>query len=271
MSITTPLEEALLFHAMHGREELGRISDFEVSLLSEKPDVNLDGILGKSVTIHLGLPDDSTRHWNGYVTRFSQGGRLGRFYQYHARLNSWLWFLTRTADCRIFQEMDVPAILKQVFDDHVMSSVVFELTGSYRKWTYCVQYRETDFNFVSRLMEEEGIYYHFRHEDGKHTMVLTDSSAKHEDTPGYEKLIYVPPGTVMRKEFEHVSSWDYAREVQPGSYVHDDYDLERPSVELKSRKVLSRSYSPSDYDIYDYPGHYIQTGDGNQYASVRIE
>jgi len=78
ISMTTPLDDALLFHAMHGREELGRISDFEVSLLSEKPDVDIDAVLGKSVTINLSLPDDSVRYFNGYVTRFSQGGRVGR-------------------------------------------------------------------------------------------------------------------------------------------------------------------------------------------------
>ncbi len=185
MSISTPLGDGvLLFHGMHAREELGRLSDFEVTLLSEKPDVDLDAILGKNVTVHLSLPDDSVRHFNGYVTRFSQRGRLGRYHRYQARVSSWLWFLTRTADCRIFQDMTVPDILKLVFDDHETTDVAFELTASYHKWTYCVQYRETDFNFVSRLMEQEGIYYYFRHADGKHTLVLTDSTAKHVPAPG---------------------------------------------------------------------------------------
>ena len=272
MTISTPLgEDVLLFHGMHAREELGRLSEYDVSLLSEQPDIDVDAILGKNVTVHLSLPDDSERHFNGYVTRFSQGGRLGRYFRYHARLSAWPWFLTRTADCRIFQEMKVPDILRQVFDDHSMADVAFELTSTYRKWTYCVQYRETDFNFVSRLMEQEGIYFYFRHDDGKHTMVLTDSTAKHVPAAGYETLLFIPPGTNVRAEFEHVSAWDFSREVQPGVYVHDDYDLERPSVELKTRKTISRSFTPSDYEVYDYPGHYVQSAHGDQYATVRIE
>src|SRR5580765_1645262 len=271
MEITTPLEGDLLFHGMHAREEMGRLGHFQIDLLSLKNDINPDKILGKNVTVKLVLPDDKIRYFNGYVTRFSAGGSLGRYVRYSAVVNSWLWFLTRTTDCRIFQEMTVPDIIKKVFGDHSMSDFKAELTGTYRKWNYCVQYRETDFNFVSRLMEEEGIYYYVRHTDGHNTVVLTDSTSKHTATKGYETVSFVAPEQLVKPELEHVSSWDFSREIQPGVYVHDDYDLERPSVELKTRKVLSRSYAPSDYEIYDYPGHYLQKADGEQYAAVRID
>jgi type VI secretion system secreted protein VgrG len=167
--------------------------------------------------------------------------------------------------------MTVPDIIKKVFGDHTTADFKAELTASYRKWNYCVQYRETDFNFISRLMEEEGIYYYVRHTDGHNTVVLTDSTSKHTATPGYETVNFVAPEQLAKPELEHVSSWDFSREVQPGVYVHDDYDLERPSVELRTRKVLSRSYAPSDYEVYDYPGHYLQKADGEQYAGVRID
>ncbi len=273
MEISTPLgDDVLLFHGMHAREEMGRLGEYQLDLLSPKKDVNPDDILGKNVTVKIALPDDSTRYFNGFVSRFSAGGRsYGRYFRYSAVVRPWLWFLTRTTDCRIFQEMAVPDIIKKVFGDHPMADFKLELTGSYRKWTYCVQYRETDFNFVSRLMEEEGIYYYIRHTDGHNTVVLTDSTGKHTAAPGYEKISFISPEQVVRPELEHISSWDFSREIQPGVYVHDDYDLERPSVELKTRKVLSRSYSPSDYEIYDYPGHYLQKSDGEQYASVRID
>src|SRR6185295_11224513 len=272
MEIATPLgEDVLLFHGMRAREEMGRLGEFQLDLLSPKKDVNVDAILGKNVTVKLALPDDSTRYYNGFVTRFSQGGHYGRYYQYSATVHSWLWFLTRTTDCRIFQEMTVPDIVKKVFGDHPDADFKFELTGSYRKWNYCVQYRETDFNFVSRLLEEEGIYYYVKHTDGHNTVVLTDSTSKHTPTPGYEKISYIPPEQVIRPELERITSWDFTREIQPGVYVHDDYDLERPSVELKTRKVLTRSYAPSDYEVYDYPGHYLQKPDGEQYAGVRID
>jgi type VI secretion system secreted protein VgrG len=270
MEITTPLGPDLLFRGMHGREEMSRLGEFQLDLLSPKSDIKIDDILGKNVTVKVALPDDSTRYFNGFVTRFSAGGRFGRYYRYYAVVNPWLWFLTRTSDCRIFQDMTVPDIVKKVFGDEPAADFKFDLTGKYKKWTYCVQYRETDFNFVSRLMEEEGIAYYVKHTDGHNTVVLTDSTGKHTPFPGYEKLPFVAPEALVRPELEHISSWDYSRQIQPGVYVHDDYDLERPSVELKTRKVLTRSYAPSDYEVYDYPGHYLQKPDGEAYADVRI-
>jgi type VI secretion system secreted protein VgrG len=271
-SITPSLgDDVLLFYALHAREELGRLGDYQLDLLSAKKDIKVDDVLGKNVTVKVALPDDSERFFNGFVTRFAQGGSLGRYTRYHATVRSWLWFLTRTTDCRIFQEMTVQDIVKKVFADHPTADYKFELTGSYRKWTYCVQYRETDFNFVSRLLEHEGIYYYTRHTDGHNTIVLTDSTSKSVPVPGYEKISFIAPEDVVRPELEHIESWDFSSDIQPGVYVHDDYDLERPSVELRTRKTLTRSYSPSDYEIYDYPGHYIQKSDGEQYAHVRID
>jgi type VI secretion system secreted protein VgrG len=272
MEITTPLgEDVLLFHGLHAREELGRLGEYQLDLLSKKDDIAVDDILGKNVTVKLALPDDSTRFFNGFVTRFAQGGTHGRYTHYRATVRSWLWFLTRTSDCRIFQDMTVPDIVKKVFADHATADVKFELTGTYHKWVYCVQYRETDFNFVSRLLEHEGIYFYTRHTDGHNTVVVTDSTSKHEPVPNYDKLSYISPEETIKPELEHISSWDFVREIQPGVYEHTDYDLERPSVKLKTNKTLKRSYSPSDYEIYDYPGHYIQKPDGEQYAHVRID
>jgi type VI secretion system secreted protein VgrG len=272
MEITTPLgDDVLLFHGMHAREEMGRLSELQLDLLSPKNDINLDEILGKNVTVKLALPDDSTRYFNGIVSRFAQGGKYGRYHRYFAAVRPWLWLLTRTSDCRIFQDMTVPDIIKAVFGDEKTADFKFDLTGKYRKWTYCVQYRETDFNFVSRLMEEEGISYYIKHSDGHNTVVLTDSTSKHTPFPGYDALPFIAPDQLVRPELEHISSWDFSREIQPGVYVHDDYDLERPSVKLKTSKVLSRGYTPSDYEVYDYPGHYLQKADGEQYAGVRID
>jgi type VI secretion system secreted protein VgrG len=272
MEIVTPLGDGvLLFHTMSAREEMSRLFEYHLDLLSAKPDINLDEILGKNVTIKLGLPDDETRHFNGFVTRFAQGGMHGRYHRYVATVRPWLWFLTRTSDCRIFQEMTVPDIIKAVFADHPSAELKLELTSNYRKWTYCVQYRETDFNFVSRLMEQEGIAYYFRHTEGHNTLVLTDSTSKHTPAAGCKALSYIDPHDVVREDHEHVSSWDYSREIQPGVYVHDDYDLERPSVELKASKTLPRKYKPSDYEVYDWPGEYVEKPHGEQYAAVRID
>jgi type VI secretion system secreted protein VgrG len=274
MEIATPLgEDVLLFHGMAAREEMSRLFEYQLDLLQhkDKEEVNLDDILGKNVTIKLGLPDDKTRYYNGYVTRFAAGGRSGNYRRYMATVRPWLWFLTRTADCRIFQEMTVPDIIKAVFADLPAADFKFELTSKYRKWNYCVQYRETDFNFVSRLMEQEGIAYYFRHTDGHNTLVMTDTTTKHKPVENYEALSYIGPDEQVKPDLEHISEWDFSREIQPGVYVHDDYDLERPSVELKTSKVLPRGYKPSDFEVYDYPGEYVQKPDGEQYAAVRID
>jgi type VI secretion system secreted protein VgrG len=272
MEITTPLgADVLLFHGMHAREELSRPSEFLINLLSEKDNINVDDILGKAVSVALELPNDGTRYFNGYVTRFSAGGTVGRYHRYRAEVRPWLWFLSRTSDCRIFQEMTVPDIMKKVFGDHKMADFAMELTGSYKTWTYCVQYRETDLNFVSRLMEEEGMYYYFRHTKGHDTLVVTDSSSKQKPASGCEKLPFIAPDKLARPDVDHIGSWDFSREVQPGVYAQDDYDFERPSVEIKTRKALTRSYTPSDYEMFDYPGRYLQSADGQQLASVRID
>ncbi len=278
MEIVTPLgEDVLLFHGMNVREEMSRLFEYHLDLLSTHDDIALDDILGKNVTITLGLPgegegeEEKTRYFNGYVTRFAAGGVHGRYRRYVATVRPWLWFLTRTADCRIFQELTVPDIIKSVFGDHGVADFKLELTGSYRTWNYCVQYRETDFNFVSRLMEQEGIGYYFRHTDGHNTLVLTDTTSKHTPTEGYEKLSFIAMTEQVKPDSEHVSAWDFSREIQPGVYVHDDYDFERPSVELKTSKVLPRQYNLSDHEVYDYPGEYLQRADGDHYASVRID
>jgi type VI secretion system secreted protein VgrG len=271
MEIVTPLEgNALLFHGLHAREELGRVSEYQLDLLSKRTDINLDEILGQNVTVKLLLADESTRYFNGVVTRFSQGGTLGGYHRYAAVVRPWLWLLSRTSDCRIFQEMTVPDILKKVFADQGLSDVKFDLTGTYRKWVYCVQYRETDLNFVMRLMEHEGIYYYFTHTEGHHTMVITDSYSGHAPCATAE-IDFIAPERLVRPDIEHISRWDLVREIQPGMFVHTDYDLEKPSVNLRTQKALPRDYTPSTGEIFDYPGHYMQKADGEQYAAVRID
>jgi type VI secretion system secreted protein VgrG len=273
MEIQTPLgDDVLLFHRLHAREELSRSSDFQLELLSaQKEPINFDEILGKNVTVRVKLQDDSIRHFNGFVTRFAAGGRMGRYLRFTATVSPWAWFMTRTADCRIFQDKTVREILEEVFADHPMADFKFELMESYEKWTYCVQYRETDFNFVSRLMEHEGIYYYYRHIDGAHTMVLTDSIDKHEPFPGYDCIKFIRPQELVRPEIEHISSWDFAREVQPGVFALDDYDFERPAVDLRLNRPVPRKYTPSDYEWFEYPGFFTKKKHGEQLAQVRGE
>ncbi len=272
MQITTPLaEDVLLFQRLHVYEELSRPFEHQLTLLSAQKDVNLDDVLGKPVSVQLGIPKGKFRYFSGYVTRFAQSGMVGRYYRYTATSRPWLWFLSRTADCRIFQEMTVPDIIKQVFADHPTAAFELKLSASYHKWTYCVQYRETDFNFVSRLMEQEGIYYYFRHDKGRHTMVLVDSTSAHSPYGDYGTIPYVVPERVRRTDQEYIDSWEISREIEPGVYAQDDFDFERPSAVLLTKKNVSRKHNEADYEIYDFPGEYLQKADGDHYAAVRMD
>jgi type VI secretion system secreted protein VgrG len=272
VDIFTPLgDDVLLFHRMTATEALGRLFQFELDLLSKDPNIKFDDLLGQNVTVRLELPQDKTRYFKGFVSRFSLSGSLGDLSAYTVTVHPWLWFLTRTADCRIFQEMTVPDIIKQVFRDHGFTDFEEALSGSYRKWTYCVQYRETDFNFVSRLMEQEGIYYYFKHEKDKHTLVLSDSVSSHEPFPGYEKIPFFPPDEHLRREEHHIHEWTVSQEVQPGIYALNDYDFERPKANLQVKSSIQRGHARAKMEIFDYPGEYTQTGDGETYVRARIE
>ena len=179
----------------------------------------------------------------------------GRYHRYIATVRPWLWFLTRTADCRIFQDMTVRTSSRRCSRIIRRADFKFELTGTYRKWTYCVQYRETDFNFVSRLMEQEGIYYYFRHTDGHHTLVLTDSTSKHTPIAGYETLPFIAPEQLVRPELEHISALGL-RARDPAGRLRARRLRPRAAERRAARrsKALPRGYTPSDYEVYDYPG-----------------
>ncbi|SFO11653.1 type VI secretion system Vgr family protein [Nitrosospira briensis] len=271
--LITPLgADVLLFHRMQAREELSRLSEFQLDALSTKADINVDDILGKNVTVKVELADNSLRHFNGYVTRFAQVGMRGRYHAYHANVRPWVWFLTRRANCRIFQQKTVPDILKKIFNDYPgLSDTKFEVTGTYRTWDYCVQYRETDFNFISRLMEQEGIYYYFKYQEGRNTLVVADSYSAHSALPGCEQLPYIPQERMTRPEQERISTWSFERQIQPGRYVLDDYDAEKPSVDLQVKTNFKREHTNADYEFYDYPGEYLKKDEGEQYVRTRIE
>ncbi|MEJ2622312.1 MAG: type VI secretion system tip protein TssI/VgrG, partial [Candidatus Thiodiazotropha sp.] len=173
--IHTPLgPNKLLVDRLHLDEALGRLFEIRVELLSEDDSIPLDDLLGQKVDIELDTITGGVRIINAYVTEFVQVGIIGDLFHYRATLHPWVWFLTRTADCRIYQNLDATAIIQEIFGDNGFSDFELRLSHSYRTREYCVQFRETDFNFISRLMEEEGIYYFFTHKAGKHTMVLCD-------------------------------------------------------------------------------------------------
>jgi len=272
IAVGTPLgEDVLLMRSFTFTERLGRPFEMVLDMLSTKSNIDFSDIVGQNVTVRIEKPaDNKPRYFNGIVRQFSQVGASGRLTNYKAVVVPWLWLLTRTSDCRIFQEMTVPDIVKKVFKDHGFTDFDERISGSHRTWEYCVQYRETDFNFVSRLMEQEGIYYYFTHENGKHKMVLADSKSAHEPFGGYEEIIYRPPTSEFRQK-EVITELTVSQEVQPGTYAHTDFDFKAPAKDLLAKSQVTRTNAAADFEIYDYPGEYDQAGDGNNYAKSRIE
>lgn len=272
--IKTPLgADVLLLQNMTMTEEIGRLFTIDLELLSTQEDIKFEDILGKRIIIEMDLVPDGVRFFNGHITKFSQTGNSGKYAVYQATVRPWLWFLTRTADCRIFNEgQTVPEIVKQICKEQGFTDIDDRLTATYRPWEYCVQYRETDFNFISRLLEQEGIHYYFTHEkDGVHKLVLSDPNSNHDVLPDAANIPYYPPDESVVREEEHISSWYISKQVQPGKYELNEFDFEKPTASLISKSEISREHSVSDYEIYDYPGEYVKTDNGDEYVQARIE
>jgi type VI secretion system secreted protein VgrG len=262
IEVQSPLgDDVLIFRRMEASEELSRLFEFEIELLSEDKAIVLEDVIGQNLTVRLNVRNDEKRFFNGYVSRFSHVGSVGRYAQYRAVLRPWLWFLTRTSDCRIFQDISVPDIIKEICGEHGFSGDIEDaLQETYEPWTYCVQYRETDFNFLARLMEQEGIYYYFKHEDGKHKLVLADAHGSHEPIPGYEEVPLFSSEDADLKELDHLYEWSVEQEFQSCAYALGDFDFERPRSDMVVAASASHQHPMADLEIYDYPGDYCEPG-----------
>lgn len=272
IAITTEAgPDKLLFYRMSAVERLGRPFEISLDLLSSDHNFGLDQLLGTPASISFLCGNGSTRYLHGLVNRFSWAGSHGELSKYQATLVPWFWFLTRTSNCRIFQNKTVPEIITTVFRDHGFSDFQDHLSGTYRSWDYCVQYRESDFDFVNRLMEQEGIYYYFTHESSKHELNLADGYAAHSASTGYETVPFFPPDQGRIREREHIYHWSASNEVQTGVYVLNDFDFERPKADLLASSKAKQKHKMSKFEVFDYPGEYVKLNDGTSYSQRRLE
>jgi type VI secretion system secreted protein VgrG len=272
-SVKTPFgpDEAGLL-SLEGTETLGRLPSFELQLISETKSLNPKQILGQTVGVTLNLGNGKQRHFHGHAIQFGRATIRDRYFVYQATVVPWLWFLTRAINCRIFQNKSVVDIVQKVCKDHGFDQIELRLKGNYTSWEYCVQYRETDFNFVSRLLEQEGIYYFFKYEEDKHTLILADSPSSHQPFPGYEQVKLRPISRVAAAE-ERERIRDFASEMKhvSGMFSHTDYDFEKPRSDLKTQSQMPGQYAKSSFEVYDYPGEYVKHDDGDTWARTRME
>jgi len=264
--------EQLKFRAMRGREALSQLFEFEVDMVSPSFNLDLKKLLGTSLTIEV-TDGGAPRFLNGTVVRFELVGRAnetGRHYVYRALVQPWLWYLTRTTDCRIFQNKSVPEVLDEVLGKY---SFEFEkrLTGSYRPWEYCVQYQESDFAFVSRLMEHEGIAYHFEHSSDSHLLVLADDTGGYGKLPGYPAIAYRPRDRVLHAMEPCIDQWRVAEQITSGRVMLDDFDFKKSRASLQSVRQDPKGHDHSSYEVYEWLGGYSEHQQGDTYATIRLQ
>ncbi len=273
IAIETPLgKDVLLLQSFSGQEGISRLFAFALDLLSENRAISFEKIIGQPINISILLPGGAKRYINGFVSRFAHVGEDALFARYHAEVVPWLWFLTRTADCRIFQNMTIPDVITKIFHDLGLIDFKNMLQGSFDPREYVVQYRETDYAFVSRLMEEYGICYFFEHQQGKHTLVLANSSGAHNPCPVQAKarMDFSAGHTVLKEDV--VTSWHLEQELRSGKYALTDYNFETPSTSLMSnQETVCKVADNLKYELYDYPGIFTSKASGESLTKTRMQ
>ncbi|MEA2463430.1 MAG: type secretion system secreted protein VgrG, partial [Acidobacteriota bacterium] len=270
ISVSTPLgKDKLLLRSFRGEERLSGLFEFVLEMQSEDPALDFAAIVGKSVTVTVLLADGTNRYVNGIVGKFVQAGGDARFYNYYAELHPWFWLLTMSADCRIWQNKSVIDIVTGLFTELGFTDYKNSTSGTYAPLEYCVQYNETAFAFVSRLLEDAGITYFFEHEDGKHTLVLADAASAYAVCPG--------AATVNVGGNEHwlqqntITSCALEQNVIPGKYAVDDFGFETPSTDLMGSADSTKATDAAKRRLYEYPGGFVKKDAAEGLAKKRME
>jgi type VI secretion system secreted protein VgrG len=280
ISIQTPLgADVLYLVAVDGSENASRLFSYHLEMFSDETDIQPNEIVGKNVTIKLESPGGAARVINGHMTRFANLGTGDRGTQYRGEVVPWLWFLTKTSDCRVFQSKNVKQIIEQILGEYGFSDYEFKLNGDPPTRDYCVQYRETDCNFISRLLEEEGAYYYFKHEDGKHTLIMSDHAGGYMDASGPDKNAKLTTEKAGDLRNDNLTSWEHQYEFKTGKWTMSDYNFEKPNnsrdatvniLKVETKSVLDLE-NIDKYEVYDYSGEHDEKSVGENLVKRRME
>jgi type VI secretion system secreted protein VgrG len=265
--VKTPLgDDALMLDGFDGYEHISQPFRFVLRLLSPDPNIDMQALLTRPAVVSFHMTEECERHVHGHISRIKllesgEDGMAG----YEAELVPWLSFLNYFSDCRIFQNKTVPDIVEQVFKDRGFADFRFHLQGAFPQREYVVQYRETDFNFVSRLLEDEGIFYYFEQSQDKHILVLANDKSAFVSCPYKPQARYLP-ATGSNQPEDTVVSLETEFKVHSGTASLTDYDFEKPGANLFA--TLRGGLPGEDYD---WPGKYTTKDDGARYARIRLE
>lgn len=278
ITIDSPLgKDELLLLRFSGTEGMSRLFEFQLEMVSENHSIQFKDIIGQGVTVTIKLYDEDERFFHGIVSRFSQksgdretGPETPDFSFYTATIVPNFWLLTRTADSRIFQKKSVPDIIEQIFGEQGIADYELKLSGSYEEKEYCVQYHETDFNFVSRLMEQEGIHYFFKHEKDKHTLIIADAASENKECPHQEEAIYQPDDSGLDGE-DKITDLELSQEIRVAKYTVNDYNFQTPNVDLTVDVSTKETLGPGERELYDYPAKFAKREQGDRLANLRLQ
>lgn len=274
IAVETPLgKDKLLLGSFSGEECLSGLFNFSLSMLSEDGGIKPKDIVGKPVDFFVRLPSGKERWFNGIVNSFHYSGKDDRVFNYRAGVVPRLWLLTRGSDCRVHEcdgQKDAKQIIDALLKELGFSDYKWDLKRTLGKREYCVQYRETHFDFFSRLLEEEGVYYYFKHEKGKHLLVLTDHIDGVYDCPDTE--VRMLSNLSQPERTDSLRAWSHDYEFTSGKWSHTDYDFEKPTSSLMSESKSKVSLTGnSALEFYDFPGDFLEKGLGGDLVKLRME
>jgi type VI secretion system secreted protein VgrG len=266
------LSQTLRVVRFAGSEGISELFRFEVIVASEEGSLAFDDVVGKPALLTMNADEGEPRYVHGLVARLRHGDFGKKLTTYHLTVVPRPWRLLHRHDCRIFQELTAPDIIKKVLEGAGLASGTdfsFAVQGTYVAREYCVQYRESDWAFISRLMEEEGIFYFFEHFADKHVLKIGDKPAAHAPIAGDSTVLFKPSLGALSKG-EHVQRFHYAEEIRSGKVTIRDYDFKKPSLKLESTSKAEGT-SFADLEVYDHPGDYVLPATGDTLAAIRVE
>ncbi|MDR7040138.1 type VI secretion system secreted protein VgrG [Methylobacterium sp. BE186] len=258
---------------MEADEGLSEAFEYRIEALSPQRNIDFSQSIGKLCTASLQSYEGAVRHFNGVLVEAQWIGVQQDLFAYRLVLRPWFWLLGRKANCRIFNEKNVLDIIEEVFADCSFSKYKIKANrGDYPKIEYCVQYRETDLAFVSRLMEEFGLYTFYMHSESQHLLVIADSKSCHEKVAAAGgRLPFIAHHGQNQRSGEHIYHWVSERRFRTGKYTLNDFDYMKPTADLKADAQGSEAYAEASLESYDYPGRYTERGRGKSFAQVRLE
>lgn len=265
--------DVLLIQHFNGIERLGECFEYVLSLYSTKADLKAEDLLGQHASVRVKVGKHPERYFDGIVCEFGSSGFFGRYATYRLVLRPWFWLLSRTRECRVFQQKSTLEIFEQVVKEKWgFSEIEVKLMYALQPREYCVQYRESDLAFLSRLLEDEGIYFYFTHELGSHKIVLADSVSAHDTASGFEEVRFKSLEQVDHdKPQGAMLSWRTNTRVQPGRVALTDYDFEKPKANLSALCDDPRSHTHAEGEFFDWPGEYVEAAVGMDRARVRLQ